>query len=86
MQECNHRRRIGKYKNAIIQECGPLALQQTQSINISENRDMVTMVEFQHKAVIRGNTVLRTKQLSRVHKVSSTGNSHKDRRITIIIV
>lgn len=54
MHECKHRGRIRKYKNAIIQECGPLALQQTQSINISENRDTVTIVEFQHKAIIRG--------------------------------
>lgn len=54
MHECKHRGRIGKYKNAIIQECGLLALQQTQSINISENRDTVTIVEFQHKAIIRG--------------------------------
>lgn len=53
MQECNQRGRTGQYDSAIIQECSPLALQQAQSINISENRDTVTMVEFQHKAVIR---------------------------------
>jgi len=53
MQECNHRGRAGKYKNAIIQECRPLALQQTHSINISEDRDTVTMVQFQHKAITR---------------------------------
>lgn len=42
------RGRAEKYKNAIIEECCPLALQQKKSINISENRDSMTMVEFQH--------------------------------------
>lgn len=47
MQECIHRGRAEMYKNAIIEEYCPLALQQMKSINISGNRDTMTTAEFQ---------------------------------------